>query len=211
MTWHLDDLRRPDLLGAVVRPDLTPWRRRLGTVLLADVAPVAAGLALLLLGTWAIDRHAGQQTELRAAETARYLARFDAPPVRDAWQRLHDAWQRESPRQEVLLGRLAGLAGGDYRSVLHDYQQFVLETVEEHGLAPQVRTVFGFFRQLAVCVRVGNCDRDVVARRLGGPVWQFRNQHYYYFEAEASVLELDRQAEVIAPRDSGGSRALALP
>ncbi|MCC2664478.1 MAG: hypothetical protein K0R41_2311 [Geminicoccaceae bacterium] len=193
--------RRLPRLAPLAWPRLDPldvWRRRRGP--LRNRLGPACGM-LLLLGAllWGVGEYASYKAALRQAETNRYLAEFRAPAVADAWQHLSAAWRAGEHRQSALLGRLAERSGSGFDAALRHYQQFVLETVEEHRLAPQVVTVWLFFERLAVCIRVGNCDREVAGAHLRAPLRQFRNQHYYYLESEGLADEFDRVVAQITP------------
>ena len=174
------------------------WRRHRGS-LRGRLGP-ACGI-LLLLGAvfWGVGEYASYKAALRQAETNRYLAEFRAPAVAGAWQHLSAAWQAGQDRQAALLGRLAERSGSGFDAALRNYQQFVLETVEEHRLPPHLVTVWLFFERLAVCIRVGNCDREIAAAHLRPALRQFRNQHYYYLETEGLADELDRVVAQIIP------------
>jgi hypothetical protein len=80
---------------------------------------------------------------------------------------------------------------------LRAYQRFVLEVVEEHRLQPEIETVLGFVKRLALCVRLGSCDRQTAATRLGDALRQFRNQHFYYFALELPEEQLDQYVHEI--------------
>ena len=168
-------------------------------MVLAQLGPVFGVLLLLCAALWAVGEYAGYKGELRRAETSRYLAAFREPPVAKAWGRLSAAWQAEQDRQSALLTRLAARSGTEFDAALRNYQQFVLETVEEQRLPPQIATVRKFFDRLAVCIRVGNCDPTVAAAQLRPVVRQFCNQHYYYFQAEGAAADFDRVAALITP------------
>ena len=163
---------------------------------------LGAALAIVLLPSaliWAASEYADYRAALRAAETSRYLAEFRAAPVGAAWRHLNAAWQAEQDRQGVLLARLAEPADSAAGIALRHYRQFVLETVEEHRLPADIGTVRRFFDRLAVCVRVGNCDREAAAAHLRPALRRFRNQHYYWFESEGTALEFDRVVAEITP------------
>ena len=87
----------------------------------------------------------------------------------------------------------------EFGSALRNYRQFVLETVEERRLPPQIATVRQFFARLAICIRVGNCDQTIAAAQLRPAVRQFRNQHYYYFPSEGAAAEFDHIVALITP------------
>jgi len=181
------------------RLDLRDLWRRHRDLLRARLGP-ALGLALLALAlAFAGGEYAEDKAALRAAETIRYLAEFRAAPVGLAWQRLSAAWQAGADRQSVLLARLAEGSGSAAEMALRHYRQFVLETIEENRLPADIATVRQFFERLAVCVRVGNCDRAAAAAHLRGALRQFRNQHYYYFDSEGTAAEFDQTAAQIAP------------
>jgi hypothetical protein len=71
--------------------------------------------------------------------------------------------------------------------------------VAEHRLAPDIEVLRRFVAALAICVRVGSCDRDVAAAQLGPVLRAFRNQHRDYFDYEYSGIDLDRDLATIAP------------
>jgi hypothetical protein len=180
--------------------DLIGWPR-LGAVALAQLWPVFGVLLLLCAMLWGIGEYAAYKVDLRRAETGRYLAQFREPPVAAAWQHLNAVWQAEEVRQNALLGRMAGLSGAALADALRNYRHFVLETVEERGLAGDIEIVHGFFSRLGVCIHVGNCDPAVARAQLGPAVWQFRNQHYDYFALEGVAAEIDRVVSLIAPEE----------
>ena len=198
--WHSPTRRSPRLAPLPV-PRLDPvalWRRH-RVVALAQLGPVFGVLLLLCTALWAVGEYASYKGELRRAETHRYLAAFRQPPVADAWGRLSATWQAEQDRQSALLSRLAARSGTEFDAALRNYQQFVLQTVEERHLPPQIETVRQFFDRLGVCIRVGNCDQTVAAAQLRPALRQFRNQHYLYFESEGAAAELDRVVALITP------------
>ena len=140
------------------------------------------------------------RAELRLAETNRLLDQFRSGPVAASWARLGAAWQAEGARQEALLAQLASHDGNDRARIRRDHQLFVLETIEEYRLAPDIEVVRQFVIRLATCVRVGSCDRTVAAAQLGPKLWAFRDQHRHYFQFEYSGVELDSHLRTIAPR-----------
>jgi hypothetical protein len=191
LMMHPQTHRLPRLVPlASPRLDLPDLWRRHRAVMLARLVP-AFGIVLLLSGlSWAVGEYAHDKAALRQAETNRYLAEFRALAVGDAWQQLSAAWQAGQDRQSTLLARLD--AGNEFDSALRNYRHFVLETVEERQLPPHIATVRQFFERLAVCIRVGNCDRAVAAAHLRPALRRFRDQHYFYFEAEGTAAEFDR-------------------
>jgi hypothetical protein len=198
--WH-SPTRRSPRLEPLPLPRLDPaglWRRH-RAIVLAQLGPVLGVVLLLCAALWAVGEYAAYKDELRRAETSRYLAAFREPPVADAWGRLSAAWQAGQDRQSALLTKLAARSGIEFEIMLRNYQQFVLQTVEEQHLPPQIETVRQYFDGLAVCIRVGNCDQTVAAARLRPAVRQFRNQHYYYFQSEGAAAEFDRVAALITP------------
>lgn len=174
------------------------WRRRRAT-LLAWLRPVLGVLLLLGGGLLAVDQYASYKAELRRAETGRYLAEFHEPPVADAWARLSAVWQAEWSRQRTLLARVRVASGERFEVAVRNYRDFVLDTIDERRLPDDIETVRAFFLRLATCIRIGSCDRSAAAAQLGPAVWQFRNQHYYYFRREGLVSDVDRSALLIAP------------
>ena len=191
--WLSQTRRSPRLapiaLPRLARPDL--WRRYLEAVL--------AMLLLTGLALWAVSAYGSYKATLRQAETSRYLAEFRAPAVAEPWQRLSAAWQAGQDRQDALLAKLAELSGPEFEVALRNYHQFVLETVEEQRLAPQIEAVRQFFVRLGVCIQVGNCAQDVAASHLRLALRQFRDQHYLYFASEGVAAEFDRIVALIMP------------
>jgi len=180
--------------------DLIGWPRH-GAAALAHLWPVFGVLLLLCALLWGVGEYAAYKGDLRRAETGRYLAQFREPPVADAWQHLNAVWQAEEPRQNVLLRRMARLSGAPLTDALRNHRHFVLETVEEHGLAADIEIVHGFFSRLGVCIHIGNCDPVVARAQLGPAVWRFRNQLYDYFALEGVTAEVDRVVSTIAPQE----------
>lgn len=180
--------------------DLVGWPRH-GAVALAQLWPVFGVLLLLCAMLWGIGEYAAYKVDLRRAETGRYLAQFREPPVDVAWQRLNAVWQAEEVRQNALLGRMAGLSGAALAGALRNYRHFVLDTVEERGLAGDIGVVYGFFARLGLCIQIGNCDPAVARAQLGPAAWRFRNQHYDYFALEGVADEVDRVVSMIAPQE----------
>jgi hypothetical protein len=174
-----------------------------GTALLPLLSALVGVLALLCAGLWTAGEYAGHRTELRLAETARYLDEFRSGPVAEAWARLRAAWRTEQDRQDALLARVSSLAGRARARAVHEHQMFVLETIEEHGLQDEIEAVRQFLRRLAICVRIGSCDAAVAAAQLGPALWTFGDQHRYYFEFEYSGVLLDPDLETIAPQPTG--------
>ena len=198
--WHTLTRRSPRFAPLPI-PRLDPvdlWRRS-RAIVLAQFGPVFGVLVALCAALWALGEYASYKGELRRAETNRYLAAFHEPPVADAWRRLSAVWQAEQERQSALLTRLAARSGLEFGSALRHYRQFVVETVEERRLPPQIATVRQFFDRLAVCIRVGNCDQAVAAAALRPALRQFRNQHYYYFQSEGAAAGFDRIVALITP------------
>ena len=148
---------------------------------LAHLLPLLLVLVLLCAALWGIGQHAVQQSERRLAETERHVEEFRSGPVADAWRRLSAAWEAEGHRRDALLARVTSLSGAPREEALRAYQQFVLETVEQHRLQPAIATVAAFVERLGLCVRLGSCDPGIVAARLGGPLHWFHAQHRAYF------------------------------
>ncbi len=186
-------------LPALPRLDLASLWQHHRAVLLRWLGPVLAALLVLAGGLMAADQYAVYKAEVRRAETGRYLAEFREAPVADAWQRLSAAWQAEWGRQRALLERVATASGPRFDVAVRNYRAFVLDTIDHDRLADDVETVRAFFARLAGCIRMGSCDPAAAAAQLGPSVWQFRNQHYYYFRREGLVPEVDRSAFLIAP------------
>jgi hypothetical protein len=177
------------------------WRRGRGTLL--PLLSVLVGVLALLCGAlWAVDEYAEHRTELRLAETNRFLDQFRSGPVAEAWSRLRAAWRAEQGRQDALLARIPSLTGRARAHTVHDHQIFVLETIDEYRLQDEIEVVRQFVSRLALCVRIGSCDADVAAAQLGPALWTFRDQHRYYFEFEYSGFDLDHEVGTIAPRPS---------
>jgi hypothetical protein len=169
--------------------------------ILLDHFGVVAGVLLLSCAMiWAAGEHARQQAELRLAETSRHIAAFHAAPVGDAWRHLTGVWHAQRDRQSTQLRRMAPLSGPPLQAELGNYRAFVIDTVEENELAPDIATVVQFYHRLATCVRAGSCDATLAAGRFGSAAWSFRNQHYYYLQEEYELDEIDRVIDAIAPR-----------
>ena len=117
-------------------------------VVLTHLGPLFGLLVLLCAALWALSAYTTHRVELSQAEIHRYVQEFQSPPVADAWRRLSRAWQAEGVRQATLLAELAPLSGEALRRRLPDYQRFVLHTVEEHRLSPDIDTVLGFIKRL---------------------------------------------------------------
>jgi hypothetical protein len=182
------------------------WRQQRQALL--DHFGLVAGLLLVVCAIlWAAGEHSRHKAELRAAETGRLVADFRSAPVAGAWQRLAGAWAAQQPRQRALLQRIATLSGARLQGELSHYRAFVIDTVMEQDLAPDIDTMIQFYRRLAACVRIGACDGSLTAGMFGNGAWSFRNQHYYYLLEEYEVDEIDRAMETIAPRGPGHSGA----
>jgi hypothetical protein len=185
------------------------WQRRRDAVL-AQLGPMLGVLLLLCVGLWAVGEYMSFKTELQRAETARYLAEFDEPPVGDAWRRLSTAWQAEQNRQNALLRRITMASGAEFGAALRDYRDFVLDTIEAHGLAPDIETVRGFFVRLGLCLRIGGCDPVIARAELGPAARQFRNQHYYYLQLEDEWADLEGVVTMVAPAPDARATSVAV-
>jgi hypothetical protein len=198
--WH-GVLNGPPKVGPA------PWRRDRPTVS-APLAALALGV-LVLLGAalLAVGAYSHHRAELRLAETNRLLDQFRSGPVAASWARLGAAWRAEGARQDALLAQLAAHDGNDRARIRRDHQLFVLETIQEYGLAPHIEVVRKFVIRLATCVRVGSCDRTVAAAQLGPKLWAFRDQRRLYFQFEYSGVALDSHLRTIAPRPAAPARS----
>jgi len=205
-------MRQPSLniLGPWWRPHKTRsgdglrtrWQHRRQALL--DHFGLVAGLLLLVCALlWAVGEHSRHVAGLRMAETNRHIAAFHGAPVGEAWQRVADAWRAKQAPQSTLLRRIAARSGAPLQAELRNYRAFVIDTVVEHGLAPDIDTVIRFYRRLAACIRIGSCDARLAAGLFGSAAWSFRNQHYYWLLEEYEVDEIDRVIDVIAPRGAG--------
>jgi hypothetical protein len=201
-------MRHPNM--NILRPWWRPLKARPGTsirarwqhhrqMLLDDFGLVAGLLLLVCAMLWAVGENSRQKAELRMAETNRYIAAFEDPPVADAWRRLSEVWHAQQARQSTLLRRIARLSGAPLQAELHNYRAFVIDVIVEHDLPRDIHTVIRFYRRLASCIRIGSCDADLAAGLFGRDAWRFRNQHYYYLLDEYQVDEVDRVIEMIAP------------
>ncbi len=201
-------MRYPNL--NILRPAWRPQKAPLAGVhgrwqqerqALLDHFGLVAGLLLVACAVlWGAGEHGRHKAELRAAETSRLIAEFHSGPVADAWRRLAGAWAAQRPRQGALLQRIAGLSGAPLQNELRHYRAFVLDTVAEQDLAPDIDAMIQFYRRLATCLRIGACDASLTAGLFGSAAWSFRNQHYYYLLEEYDVDEIDRVIDTIAPR-----------
>ena len=200
-------MRQPNM--NILRPWWRPLKASSGSIragwqhhpqmLLDDFGLVAGVLLLICAMLWAVGENSRQKADLRMAETNRYIAAFQGPPVADAWRRLRDVWHAQQGRQSALLRRIAKLSGAALQAELHNYRAFVIDVVVEHRLPRDINTMIRFYRRLASCIRIGSCDADLAAGLFGRNAWSFRNQHYYYLQDEYQVDEIDRVIEVIAP------------
>jgi hypothetical protein len=201
---------------------LRPWwradrRRRKGGLrhcwqhcrhTLLDHFGLVAGLLLLACALlWAVGEHGRHVAGLRLAETNRHIAAFHEAPVGEARQRVADAWQARQAARSALLRRIEPLSGAALQAELRNYRAFVIDTVVERNLAPDIDAVIRFYRRLAACVRIGSCDARLAAGRFGSAAWSFRNQHYYWLLEEYEVGEIDAVIDVIAPRPPGSAAA----
>ncbi|MGH6900349.1 MAG: hypothetical protein ACREJ5_27990 [Geminicoccaceae bacterium] len=183
------------------------WWRRHRTVPLPRITLVVGVLALLCGALFAVGAYSHHRAELRLAETNRFLDQFRTGPVAASLARLRAAWQAEGARQDALLAQLAAQDGDDLARIRRDHQLFVLETIEEYGLPPDIEVVRQFVIRLATCVRAGSCDRNVAAAQLGPALWAFRDQHRHYFQFEYSGFDLDPHLAAIAPHPPAARRA----
>lgn len=172
--------------------------RRLMRALSAPITQASSVIMVLALA-WVVLLALGEYSRQRAtvieAETGRFVREFRAEPVVSAWQRLSDVWQAELPRQRRLLSSPGGDA--DPVALIRRFQPFLLETIEEEGLQPEIETVLAFFRRLALCVRMGSCDADLIAARLGDLPQRFRNQHYLYLQESHPGEDIDSYFELV--------------
>jgi len=182
------------------------WQHR-RQVLLDHFGPVAGLLLLACALLWAVGEHGRHVAGLRLAETNRHIAAFHEAPVGEARQRVADAWQARQAAQSALLRRIGPLSGAALQAELRNYRAFVIDTVVERNLAPDIDAVIRFYRRLAACVRIGSCDARLAAGRFGSAAWSFRNQHYYWLLEEYEVGEIDAVIDVIAPRPPGSAAA----
>jgi len=186
----------------VARPETgtAVWWQRRRAVLLPQIILVLSVLALIGGAFLAVGLYSRHSAELRLAETHRFLDQVRAGPVAAAWARVNAAWRTEAARQEALLAQLTAVSGPGRLRIRRDHRLFVLETIEEYGLQPEIEAVRQFVVRLATCVRVGSCDRDVATAQLGPALWQFRDQHLPYFQFEHAGADLDPYLATIAPR-----------
>jgi hypothetical protein len=184
--YGLGALRVSDTDGRLVLP-------------IGRIAAIISVLLVLAASLWALAAYSQHKAAVRAAETERYLEAFQSGPVAEAWARLSQAWSAEQPRQQALLARFRALPG-DGRPALGDYRAFVLESIDERELEDEVLTVLIYFRGLAFCIRTGNCDGALAARRFGDLPWRFRNQHFLYLSEAFPDVPFDVDFQTVAPR-----------
>lgn len=156
-------------------------------------------LALASLVLFAVAEHRAQKAVVLEAETGRFLEEFRSEPVSSSWRRLSEVWEAERPRQQALLERAAERSGGDPLATLRPWREFMLQTIEEAGLQRDIEVILAFFRRLALCVRMGNCDPVLLSERLGDLPWRFRNQHHPYLVEAHPGEDFDRYFEIVAP------------
>lgn len=176
------------------------WRER-GRDLLVSTAPVAGALLMLWGAVFlALDTYAEHKSNLRLAETNRYIEQFEDEPVAGAWRRLALAWRAERPRQDALLTAIADREADAIGSMARQYREFVLESIARRDLVEEIDTVLQFYKRLALCIRMQSCDAGIAARRFGDDAWRFRNQHYPYLVERYPEEDIDAIFRVIAPR-----------
>jgi hypothetical protein len=184
-----------------------PWRW-----LRAELGPLIA-LVLVLAGALAAVSQYGQlRLERQRAETARYLAEFDHGPVAAAWRCLSEVWRAEWPRHQELLAPIAAEPGDPPPAALQAYRRMVLDTVDGHCLEEAVTIVFQYYRRLALCIRMGGCDRATAVDHLGEPAWRFREQHYPFLTEHLAPQQVDQVFESLKPPyPRGGALQAASP
>ena len=175
------------------------WRRH-RAALLPQTILVIGVLALWCGALLAVSLYSHHRVEVQVAETNRLLDEVRSGPTAAAWTRVRAAWQAEGRRQGVLLAQLASLTGSELARIRREHRLLVLQTIEEHHLQQDIEVVRQFVIRLATCVRMGSCDRHVLAAQLGPALWAFRDQHLHYFQFEHSGFDLDPYLETIAPR-----------
>jgi hypothetical protein len=183
-------------------PKLAPaaaWQRCRG-LLLTQITAIVGMLALVCGLLWAVTEYEEHRADLRRAETNRYLDQFRSGSVGAAWARLSATWQAERPRQDALLAGIASSGASEHAQRMRNHGMFVIEIIEEYGLHDEIHEVSRFVARLAICVRAGSCDANVVAAQLGPTLWAFRDQHEYYFRFEYAGQDVDEYLRIIAPR-----------
>lgn len=168
---------------------------------LGKIATVLGVLGVLAAALFALAAYSEHKAAIRKAETDRYVQAFEQGPVALAWTRLSRAWDAERPRQRALLERFQSLPE-NRRPTLSDYRLFILESIEERGLGDEINTVLSYFRGLALCIRIGNCDGRRAANYFGDLPWQFRNQHFLYLSETHPGMPFDVDFQTVAPRDA---------
>lgn len=191
------------LLARFRRADLLGKRVPLG--------PLACGLLVLCGAIGSLGTYAEHKAQLRLAETTRHVAQFETEPVAGAWRRLSRAWHAERKRQEALLQRIASREPGRMDGVLRRYREFVLTTVDQRGLAADIDTVLRFYQRLALCIRMGSCDREIAAAMLGDQARRFRNQHYPYLVDEYPDEPVDADLRLVSPPSAGPQQTARAP
>ena len=165
--------------------------------------------AILIVYVYATHLYNDQHSEIRRAETGRYLMEFRSPPLARARARIEAAWYNERERQQRFRSSLAALDGPTLEAELYHHQTFTLEVVEDYGLHADIAAMHSFYRRLALCIRAGHCDADIAARELGDNPWQFRDQHHYALIDAFPDEPLDSDLEVITPRQQDSHIDLA--
>ena len=156
-------------------------------------------LAISAFVMFAVAEHRAQKAVVVQAETERFVREFRSEPVGTSWRRLAETWQAERGRQEALLEGALERSDGDPMQTLRPWRHFMLRTIAEQGLQRDIEIVLAFFRRLALCVRMGNCDPVLLSERFGDLPWRFRNQHYPYLVEAHPDEEIDRYFEIVAP------------
>jgi hypothetical protein len=190
----------------VALPNLGPAirRQRRRSVWMPPIILLFGLLALIGGLLWTIGEYSHHRAGLQVAETSRLLEQFRSGAVASARARIGAAWQAEGARAATLPTRLAAAEGVGPARVRRDHRRFVLETIEEYGLEPDIEILCQFIVRLSTCVRAGSCDPDVVAAQLGRALWAFRDQHQPYLEA--SGIDLDPHLAAIVARPAATSR-----
>lgn len=174
-------------LLAAARPALAALRRRDHDATAAPLGPVLILLLVLSIVLWAIGEHARQRAVLQELETRRYVAQFTEGPVARARARL-DAARHEDLARAALVVAPAAPAPDD-------------------GMARAVRpgedveSVLRFYRRLALCIRMGSCDRDAAAAWFGELPWRFRDRYRRHLHAAYPNEDLDAVFSTMSPRD----------
>jgi hypothetical protein len=141
------------------------------------IVPCVTAAGLLLGGSYTVFEYRQQQSEKRVATTMEYVSRFLSAPLSEHRAAASTAWQTYEPE---ILGVLMNAEKLDERERIEKYGATIIRMVNENSLAIPIQEELLYFEQLAQCVKLDLCDRDVARSMLYRPAKEFLNQYYPY-------------------------------